>query len=305
MFYYDSRPLNEDLNVMVQRREANTYEQMERSRMFAESLQEERELKRKKEVEYEQFLLNVKDTLLTEGIFYFVNESLPEDTSIESRLQAEAAVYNFVKQEDANKLLKKYEEKTQFLAEFAHLIQKTYKSILENTNANNCSCKIKQSSTDEFYGKLRNMNVDQACKVIHGSVAKEVEDFVKQQVEDKNRIEQLAQDTKEKIDNVKAKTQDAKEEIKQEMAALYKRESQNIRYKRPRSLFEELNYKIAEKAITDKNISKSFCESESGKFDFAEVLETTTTLFTVLETMNVLKFKTFDANTINTIVNNL
>lgn len=306
MFCYDSRPLNEDLEMRIQRRDANIFEQRERDRMFAESVKEVQENKRRKEMEYEQFLANVKDTLMTEAIFYFVNESLPENITKELRLQAEAAVYGFVKEENVDKMIKTYEERTEFLAELCKIIEETYNVIKEETNPNSCYNYISQSSTNQFYGKLRNLDASQICKAIEKNVAKETERFAQQQIEDKNRIEDLAQKTKERIDNVKARSAEAKEEIKQEMANSYKRAAQNIRYTRPRSLFEEMVYTITEKAITDKNISESFCSSdENNKPNVSSVVETTKVLYTVLETLNVFKFKRFNSKTIEDIINNL
>lgn len=306
MFCYDSRPLNEDLEMCIQRRDANIFEQRERDRMFAESVKEVQENKRRKEMEYEQFLATVKDTLMTEAIFYFLNESLPKTTTKELRVQAEAAVYNFVKEENVDKMIKTYKERTEFLAELCKIIEETYDIVKEETSSNNCCNYISQSSTTEFYGKLRNLDASQICKAIEKNVAKETEKFAQQQIEDKNRIEDLAQKTKEKIDNVKARSTEAKEEIKQEMANSYKRATQNIRYTRPRSLFEEMVYTITEKAITDKNISESFCSSdENNKPNISSVVETTKVLYTVLETLNVFKFKRFNSKTIEDIISNL
>ena len=307
MFCYDSRPLNEDLEMMIQRRDANIFEERERSRMFAESVQNVKENERKKKKEREKFLENVKDTLMTEGIFYFVNESLPENATLQQRMQAEAAVYNFVKEENTDKMIRKYEETTEFLAEFCIAIQETFKEIMEETCEDPfCNYMIKQSSTDEFYGKLRKLDASQICKAIEKNVAKETEKFAQQQIEDKNRIEDLAQKTKEKIDNVKAKNLEDKEAIKQEMANAYKRQSQNIRYIRPRSLFEEMVYRITERSITDTSISENFCVSkDSNKPDIKAVIETVTVLYTVLEVLNVFKFKKFDAKSIESIVDNI
>ena len=38
MFYYDSKPLEEQLNMRTQRRDAGIFEEDERSRMFAENM---------------------------------------------------------------------------------------------------------------------------------------------------------------------------------------------------------------------------------------------------------------------------
>lgn len=309
MFYYDSKPLEEQLNMRTQRRDAGIFEEDERSRMFAENMNNLRYTRENNDNKFRKYISEAKTTLLTEAIFYFVNESFDHSVTLEQRKQAEAVVLNFVKEEGADKLLRKYETQTEFLANLTGIVNETYDKIVKEANESKnkkiTGFNMKKSTTDAFYNKLQNISNTQVTNKIMDMVAQETEDFIKQSVEDKNKMEQMAQDTKEKIDNIKARTPEAKEAIKQEMVNAYNRESKLIRTNRPRSIFEEMVYHISNKVVKHKDLLESHYVNESGQLDVNKITENAKVLYTVLETLNTFKFKTFDAESIQELVQNI
>ena len=309
MFYYDSKPLEEQLNMRTQRRDAGIFEEDERSRMFAENMNNLRYARENNDIKFRKYISEAKTTLLTEAIFYFVNESFDRSVTLDQRKQAEAVVLNFVKEEGADKLLRKYETQTEFLANLAGIVNETYDKIVKEANENKTKkitgFNMKKSTTDAFYDKLQNISNTQVTNKIMDMVAQETEDFIQQSVEDKNKMEQMAQDTKEKIDNIKARTPEAKEAIKQEMVNAYNRESKLIRTNRPRSIFEEMVYHISNKVVKHKDLLESHYVNESGQLDVNKITENAKVLYTVLETLNTFKFKTFDAESIQELVQNI
>lgn len=309
MFYYDSKPLEEQLNMRTQRRDAGIFEEDERSRMFAENMNNLRYTRENNDNKFRKYISEAKTTLLTEAIFYFVNESFDHSVTLEQRKQAEAVVLNFVKEEGADKLLRKYETQTEFLANLAGIVNETYDKIVKEANENKTKkitgFNMKKSTTDAFYDKLQNISNTQVTNKIMDMVAQETEDFIQQSVEDKNKMEQMAQDTKEKIDNIKARTPEAKEAIKQEMVNTYNRESKLIRTNRPRSIFEEMVYHISNKVVKHKDLLESHYVNKSGQLDVNKITENAKVLYTVLETLNTFKFKTFDAESIQELVQNI
>lgn len=309
MFYYDSKPLEEQLNMRTQRRDAGIFEEDERSRMFAENMNNLRYARENNDIKFRKYISEAKTTLLTEAIFYFVNESFDHSVSLDQRKQAEAVVLNFVKEEGADKLLRTYETQTEFLANLAGIVNETYDKIVKEANENKTKkitgFNMKKSTTDAFYDKLQNISNTQVTNKIMDMVAQETEDFIQQSVEDKNKMEQMAQDTKEKIDNIKARTPEAKEAIKQEMVNTYNRESKLIRTNRPRSIFEEMVYHISNKVVKHRDLLESHYVNKSGQLDVNKITENAKVLYTVLETLNTFKFKTFDAESIQELVQNI
>lgn len=309
MFYYDSKPLEEQLNMRTQRRDAGIFEEDERSRMFAENINNLRYTKENNDNKFRKYISEAKTTLLTEAIFYFVNESFDHSVTLDQRKQAEAVVLNFVKEEGADKLLRKYETQTEFLANLTGIVNETYDKIVKEANESKnkkiTGFNMKKSTTDAFYNKLQNISNTQVTNKIMNMVAQETEDFIQQSVEDKNKMEQMAQDTKEKIDNIKARTPEAKEAIKQEMVNTYNRESKLIRTNRPRSIFEEMVYHISNKVVKHKDLLESHYVNKSGQLDVNKIIENAKVLYTVLETLNTFKFKTFDAESIQELVQNI
>lgn len=307
MFYYDSKPLEEQLNMRTQRRDAGIFEENERSRMFAESMNNLRYAREENNAKYRKFLSEAKTTLLTEAIFYFVNESFDSSVTIDQRKQAEAVVLNFVKEEGADKLLNKYAIQTEFLANLAGIVNETYNKVVsEVKDAKKISAfSMKKSTTDAFYDKLQNISNTQVTNKIMDMVAQETEDFIQQSVNDKNKMEEMAQQTKEKIDNIKTRNPETREAIKQEMVNTYNRESKLIRTKRPRSVFEEMVYHISNKVVKHKDLLDSHYVNESGQLDVDKITENAKVLYTVLETLNTFKFRKFNAQDIQELVQNI
>ena len=302
------RAFMEDAYSRRNRREARTMEEYDKNLIHAEAKEEKRYRKHVMKENYSKFLIDTKDLLLTESIFYFVNESLPTNCSLDDRKKAESIVYSFVKEEGANKLLMKYETSTELLANIANIVNETYNRIVSETECNSDKCTnffVKKSSTDDFYTKIRGLGDTQISNQIQSRVQKATEEFIKQQVTDNQRIEDLANTTKEKIGSVKAKTDTTREEIKQEFANAYKSFSDNVRYNRPRGIFEEMVYRISDKAVKNQNILESFYTNEEGKLDVDRIIENATMMYTVLETLNTLKFKTFDCYSIQAIIDNI
>ena len=196
------RAFMEDAYSRRNRREARTMEEYNKNLIHAEAKEEKRYRKHVMKENYSKFLIDTKDLLLTESIFYFVNESLPTNCSLDDRKKAESIVYSFVKEEGANKLLMKYETSTELLANIANIVNETYNRIVSETECNSDKCTnffVKKSSTDDFYTKIRGLGNTQVNNQIQSRVQKATEDFIKQQVTDNQRIEDLANTTKEKI----------------------------------------------------------------------------------------------------------
>ena len=151
------RAFMEDAYSRRNRREARTMEEYNKNLIHAEAKEEKRYRKHVMKENYSKFLIDTKDLLLTESIFYFVNESLPTNCSLDDRKKAESIVYSFVKEEGANKLLMKYETSTELLANIANIVNETYNRIVNETECNSDKCTnffVKKSSTDDFYTKI-------------------------------------------------------------------------------------------------------------------------------------------------------
>lgn len=302
------RAYMDDVVTRRNKKEAYEMENYHKSMSIAEAREEKRYKDKVMRENYSNFISDTKDLLLTEAIFFFVNESLPETCSLDDRKRAESIVYNFVKEEKANTLLRKYEMCTELTANIALIVNEAYNKILKETSCDSDKCSnffIKKSSTEDFYGKIRGLSDGQISKQIQNRVQKATEEFIKQQVTDNQRIEELAATTKDKISSVKGKTEEVKDEIKQEFANMYKSFSSNIRYNRTRSVFEEMVYKVSDKAVKDSQILESFYTNSEGKLDVDRIIENVTVMYTVMETLNTLKFKTFDARTIQEMVDNI
>ncbi len=306
--FYNSSELEPYRAAQLTRQAARNEQDKIDSMNYTNKFLERKEIEKKNKIKYESFLQETKDVLVTEGIFFFVNNALPSKISLEQRKLAEGMVYNFVKENGSNSLLRKWSTNTQLLAELANTINTTYNKIVNETE-----CKkdklydytIKKSSSDEFYSKLTGLKNDAVDKKIAERVQKATTDFIEQQVQDKQRIEDMATKTNEKVNDIKKTNTDKKEELTQESMDLYKRETQDMRLKRPRNLFEEMVYTISNKALKDKSLLESKFTTNDGRFGVDAIIENTVVIYTVLETFNTIKIKEFKSEDVKSILQSL
>ena len=280
---YASYSLNSDSRSVTAREEYDN-NNMRRSRIL-----EQRYAYENKQKALDAFASESKDFLLTESLFYIMKKCFP--VTLESSLldQGRSVISSFVMEEGADSLLSRFRTKTLFLSELANIVETTHRKVLHSCEGKDAPFKITNSDMKAFHDRIDNMNTDAITKEIVSRVTKAEENFVKANMKDKENIEKLAEKTKEKIDNIKAKDTDTEEDLKQEFAALYRRDIDSV-MNRKKGILESIVLRMSRAIVSESALLEQFTQ-ENGKLDMQRIIDSSEVMYTFLEMVNTLNIK--------------
>lgn len=267
--------------------------------------------KREKEImdarrEHSEFITNARDYFLTEAINMVLQESLDENTSAEDREYGKALVEGFVKENGSLKLLSEFGRKSLMLAGIADLVKESHQKVVHSCKEDSKSFKISKTIEDDFFDKLIGLKDNKITEKINERVCNSLEDFVQSNVNDKLDLEELAEKTKEKIENIKARNSEEAEKIKKTYTEQYNREVQKIKSRANRkvSVYEQIMDKTTRSIVSDESIRESFL-LESGQLDTGKIRGKVTTMYTFLEMLNTTKIANVNESYIENILKNM
>lgn len=250
------------------------------------------------------FLVESKNMLLTEAIYKLVKGSLPETVSESLLSTAKNITTNFVMEEGADNLLNRFKTKTCFLSEMSNIVIGTYDKVVEAAKETfEDDFTIKNSDLEAFYSRLDQLDYDKMTTQIRDKVAKAENEFIQANADDRAKMEDLAEKTKEKLDAVKAKDQETEDLMKQEQTRLYKANLHGV-LDRKKSLLEALVTKTSESIIKDSVVKESYT-LESGKLNASAIIDTAEIMYTFLEAVNTAKIKDMTPDYINKVINSI
>ena len=280
---YASYSLNSDSRSVTAREEYDN-NNMRRSRIL-----EQRYAYENKQKALDAFASESKDFLLTESLFYIMKKCFP--VTLESSLldQGRSVISSFVMEEGADSLLSRFRTKTLFLSELANIVETTHRKVLHSCEGKDAPFKITNSDMKAFHDRIDNMSTDTITKEIVSRVTKAEENFVKANMKDKENIEKLAEKTKEKIDNIKVKDADTEEDLKQEFAALYRRDVDSV-MNRKKGILESIVLRMSRAIVSESALLEQFTQ-ENGKLDMQRIIDSSEVMYTFLEMVNTLNIK--------------
>lgn len=280
---YASYSLNSDSKSVAAREEYDN-SNMRRSRIL-----EQRYAYENKQKALDAFASESKDFLLTESLFYIMKKCFP--VTLESSLldQGRSVISSFVMEEGADSLLSRFRTKTLFLSELANIVETTHRKVLHSCEGKDAPFKITNSDMKAFHDRIDNMSTDAITKEIVSRVTKAEENFVKANMKDKENIEKLAEKTKEKIDNIKVKDADTEKDLKQEFAALYRRDVDSV-MNRKKGILESIVLRMSKAIVSESALLEQFTQ-ENGKLDMQRIIDSSEVMYTFLEMVNTLNIK--------------
>lgn len=240
--------------------------------------------------EKSEFLNSVRSRLLESAIFTVCN-SVTEDTGIMKNL-----ISSFIKEEGVNTILSEMKNKTLYLSEVVLLIEKAvdkYNEKIEKEKEE--AMVIDPEIEDKFIDDIKGLDSEEEIvNTISDRVTNDIELFI-----DMNKI------TKEKITDVLADIQSKIEDSTEEDVAesynhLGRRKINDIKTSHPISLFEAMVRAISNKALKDDSIKESFMINN--KLNMDKVVESSSLMYTFLETINTLRYKDIDSEYISQLI---
>ena len=146
-------------------------------------------------------------------------------------------------------------------------------------------------------------DIKKAVNIIQQRVADAEEDFIKNNAEDKKKINDLitkVSDNVKTVENINNKD-DGESKVAEEAARIYNRKIEAIREARPLTIFEKMTRQLAGGLLKDEVVKEQFID-ENGKFDIGAVIEAAKVQYTFLETLNTLQLETFTEDKLNKIL---
>ena len=256
--------------------------------------------------EQSDFIMNSRDYFLSEAVNVILQDSLNEETSEEDRKYGKALVEGFVKESDTLKLLNEFSKKTLLLAGIADIVKEAHEKVVHSCKESNKCFKISKAVNDEFFDKLIGLKDEKITEKINQRVCDSIEDYVQANVNDKLDLEELAEKTKEKIDNIKAKNTEERDKIAESYTLQYQREVNNIKQRNHRKvgLFEQIMHSTTHSIVSNQSILESFTD-ESGKLDMNRINNKVTVMYTFLEMLNTTKMADVNEAYLQNIIKNM
>ena len=258
--------------------------------------------------EYSEFIANSRDYFLVESMNMILQNSLNENTSNEDREYGKALVEGFVKEKGSIKLLSEFGHKSLLLAGIADLVKESHTKVLHSCKEGESkTLKITKTIEDDFFDKLIGLNDDKITEKINERVCASIEDFVQANVNDKLDLEELAERTQERINNIKgAKNVEEATRIKESFTQQFNREAARIKQRAHRkvSVYEQIMDKMTRNIVADEAIRESFL-LESGQLDMGRITGKVTTMYTFLEMLNTTKIVNVNESYIESVLKSM
>lgn len=263
---------------------SNTYaESAERARKSMETLNQ-----------YNKFCESVQNFLVSESIYSILQPCL-EGKSDADKEYGRVLCEQFVQEEDSYSLLRRFNRESLMLHEMYLAIMESYDNIMcKIDKEDNLTFTIKPSDKKDFYDKLSDVSTSEVCKKITERSCKAAEEFIQANINDKLDMEEIAAQTKENIDKIKADTDEKKKELQEECVRMGRQRMAQV-LGRPKSLYEYLVNSLANGVLSTENSDvKSAFVNESGKINMDMVREKADVMYRFLETINSAKIKSID-----------
>lgn len=252
-----------------------------------------------KKVRYSKWVNEVKEALISESIKYIFDQCfnrvyLSEDLKYNNI--KENMIKTFIKTEGANNLLNRMKYGSEFLAEFAVLIEKAHKDICKSVDCKDDEYVIDTETRDSFFNNVTNISVDKITSKICDRVGDAVEDFVIQNAKKRSEIKDVLQKAQDKISGSAAQQESANIVTTRKIRSI-----QN----RPTNLFGAMVMEVAKATVKLPEENRKQFVKEDGNIDIDSVVEATKVMYTFLETVNTLKLADFNEKVVADVVANI
>lgn len=234
---------------------------------------------------WSDFCNDVKQSLLSECIYGLMEDAFfYQHDKARAELIGRNVVNNYIKEQGATTLLKRFESKSYVLSEFARVIEESTQRILEKCDKSkpDTFC-IDMEDRDEFFNNLKSNDADEVATAIKMRVSDAIDKFIQDGKDQRSELEDILTQTQEKIDGAKT------ENMKESYNMLGKRKMYVSKMKKKKSVLETMVYNLASKSFTNQALKEAYCKDN--KLDMDSIVENCTVLYAFLETLNTAKIE--------------
>lgn len=257
---------------------------------------------------YDNYINSVRSMLLTEAISSITLESLGEYITDDSKHIVKNLVNKFVKENGVYNILSNT-QKTYSIEAVKSLVNKYTTIITEKCDKDNKETfKVDKEDKVKFLDELNDeKDIENVKQAIALRVSNAEEEFITANIDDKLDINNIIQDTKNRIESTKTDMttdDETKDEIAKEATNLSKQRIDNIRENRKRSIFNQMVINLSESVIKDENIRNEFM-TDSGQLNMDKIVESTKCFYGFLETLNTMKLENVNEEYIENVLNDM
>ncbi len=249
-----------------------------------------------KKMKFAEFSTSVKKSLLAEAVYKLFNSGLGihEQSTVNNAIKINL-VNSFINENGVDKLLSDFKYKSILLSEVSRIVTKYHKQVLESVDKDESdSYKIDPEIKDNFFEELDMDDFNDVSASIKTRVTDAVEEFIQRNIQDKEEIKDIIQDSKEKV--LAAKTQELQEGFEQ----ISKRKINNIRNSRKINIFEAMVRSLTKGVVIRDDLKATYLNE--GKLDMDRIIESCKIMYTFLETLQTSKMVNIDEEYINNIL---
>lgn len=274
------------------------------SKNFARSILEANMNREDTVNKYNKFITDTKVFFLKEAMSNLLTSSLPNNISESYINIGKALTENFIIEEGVDKLLNRFDSTSIFLAEMSSIVRECSKDAVDSCDEfDPDTFLIKQSEINKFYDKLDNMNIDTMSGAIADKVAKAEQEFVATNVADRQKMEELAQDTQTKISSYINKDANVTEAVRESYQNQYRANVSKLK-ERPKGLLEAMVLRSSKNIVKHDELRTQYV-NESGKLDTNKIINTCEVMYTFLEMVNTAKIRTVDESYVIELLNSI
>lgn len=261
---------------------------------------------------YMEFSNVVKEDLLTKALQSITLGALSETLSIEDQhlIITENLIRGYIKEHGGvNRVLESFKGKTYVLDTIRCLVEDEHEEIMDDVDKDNPETQEvpeeKETSIQDDMDKEDDIHA--AVDTIAQRISDAEEEFIRQNAEDKRKIEELTKQVNDRLEAVKQDRDtddDTAEEIEQEATNLFRRKVTAVRNDRRRGVLEQMVRNLSESIIRNESLRENFT-SVDGHLDMSSIVENATCMYGFLETVNTLKLDRVDESYIEKIIRNM
>lgn len=247
---------------------------------------------------YNKWSKNVLEAITYDVIMHIFDECFDRRYYSEDEkfsVLKESLVKNFIKEEGADNLIRRFKYTSVTLAECALLIETTHKKITDKVNYKDNEFTIDNNLKNDFFDTLNNQNFESITSKIRERVNDAVEDFVVQNTNERLEIKDILQKTQDNIN--KATSEGVKESYN-----INAKRKINMIQQRPRNIFGEMVYNNAKDIAKDPELHKIYMD-ESGHLNMDKIVESCKVMYTFLECLNTTKMVEMNPEKVKEIFN--
>lgn len=303
MRYYSS---GEKLNMRreIYREQHQSYIEKAREDEILKEQEEERALniyssrskRLKEEAKMGEAKLATQSILLSECIDMVFENSfeVPPAEKVRKRF-----INKMIKEAGVENLLSTYKTKTLLLSEFTRLVDKYTGMIMESAEKDQDGEIILDidNKVNQMLDEIDKDEISRCSEAIRERVSSAFADFVRDNSTDKAKIEAILSKAQENINTT------TNESMIEEYNRQVKVSINNVKTRRPKSIFESMVAGINKAAIKDAVLNESFTSDKQKAMEI--VVESAKSMYTFLEMVNTLKLQNVDKEYIENVLNQI